>query len=129
MVQFFIEGGFGMFPVLIFGLLTLAAAARYAFDPERPRLRLGLALGAVLVTTMLHAMLTDVAAVFAHVADPALTPDAELTRTVFVGLMESTRPGVMGGALLGLALVLSTVGVARAGQRELRARAAAPVGA
>ena len=128
MAQFFVEGGFGMYPVLIFGLVMLAAAARYAVDPERPRLRLVGALGLVLATTTVHAVFMDVAAVFHHVADPALTPDAELTRTVFVGLMESTRPGALGGAMLSLALVIATVGVARAGQRELRARAAAPVG-
>lgn len=124
MAQFFVEGGFGMFPVLIFGLLTIAAAGRFAFDPEPSRHRLVGALSLVLVTSMLHAMLMDVAAVFSYVSDPARAPDGELVRTLFVGLMESTRPGALGGALLALALVIATVGVARAGQRERRARAA-----
>jgi hypothetical protein len=34
--------------------------------------------------------------------------------------MESTRPGALGGALLVLALVLVSVGVYRAGQKEIR---------
>jgi hypothetical protein len=124
MLQFFQEGGFGMFPVLAFGLLTIGVAGRYAWDCEPVRLRLIAALSAVLVTTILHAMLTDVAAVFSFVSDPARCPDDQLVRIVFTGLMESTRPGAMGGALLALALVLTAVGVSRQGMREMRAKAA-----
>lgn len=124
MIQFFQEGGFGMFPVLIFGLVMLATAARYAFDPHPSRLRTAHAIGWVLVVTTLHAMLMDVAAVFSYCSSPSLEAEAR-TRDLFTGLMESTRPGAMGGAMLALALVLVAVGTARAGQREIRERAAA----
>lgn len=124
MIQFIQEGGFGMIPVLVMGLLAIGVAGRYAWDVEPTRLKLVVALSAVLVATMMHAMLTNVAAVLAYVQDPERAPDAALTRTLITGLMESTRPGALGGALLSLALVLAAVGVSRAGVREIRARAA-----
>lgn len=38
-------GGFGMFPTLVFGLLTVAAAIRYAASPDRRWVPLQLSLG------------------------------------------------------------------------------------
>lgn len=121
MLQFFVEGGWGMWSVLVFGLVMLGSAGRYAFDGEPARLRFALAVGAVLVVSMTHAMLTNVAAVFSYVQDPERAPDAELARIVFTGLMESTRPGALGGAILTLGLVLVAIGVYRGSRRELRA--------
>lgn len=124
MMQMWIEGGWGMFPVLVFGLVTLYASGRYAFDGEPARLRFVAAMSVVLVASMAHSMLTNVAAVFSFLRDPERAPDAELSRILFTGLMESTRPGALGGALLVLALVLVAVGVYRAGRKELRLAAA-----
>jgi hypothetical protein len=124
MAQMWIEGGWGMFPVLIFGLVTLYASGRYAVDGEPVRLRFVAAMSVVSLAAMAHAMLTNVAAVFSYLRDPERAPDAELTRILFTGLMESTRPGALGGALLVLALVLVAVGVYRAGRKELRLTAA-----
>jgi len=121
MMSFFVEGGWGMWPVLVFGLVLLGTAGRFAWDGEPARLRFALAVAATLLVAMTHAMLTNVAAVFWYVQDPERAPDAELARTVFTGLMESTRPGALGGALLTLGLVLVAVGVYRAGRPELRA--------
>ena len=126
MLQFFQEGGWGMFPVTAFGVVMVIAAARFAYDGELLRLRFITAMGVVLSAAMIHAMLIDLAAVFAYVQDPANVTDDALPRIVLTGLMESTRPGALGGALLVLALVLVTVGVSRSTARELRARAAAP---
>lgn len=119
MLEFFAEGGWGMWPVLVFGLVMLNSAARYAWDIERARLRFVVAMGILLVSTMAHAMLTDVAAVCSYVSDPARTPADELGRTLLTGLMESTRPGVLGGALLTLSLVMVAVGVYRDSRREV----------
>lgn len=126
MLQFFQEGGWGMFPVTAFGLVMVIAAGRFAWDGELLRLRFITAMGVVLLAAMTHAMLTDVAAVLSYVQDPANVTDEALPRIVFTGLMESTRPGALGGALLVLALVLAAVGVSRSTSRELRARAASP---
>jgi hypothetical protein len=124
MLQFFAEGGFAMVPVLLFGLATVGVAARCAWRPDGGRLKVVAALAVVLLASMLHGMLMNVAAVFSYVSDPARVADAELARTVCVGFMESTRPGALGGGFLVLALALAAVGVSRAAQRE-RALAAA----
>jgi hypothetical protein len=123
MLEFFREGGFGMYPVTVFGLILLWTAGRYAWDGEAIRLRFAVAMSALLVVSTLHAMLTDVAQVFWYVQDPERAADSELARIVFTGLMESTRPGALGGALLTLALVLVAIGVYRSSSRELRATA------
>jgi hypothetical protein len=117
-VSFFVEGGWGMYPVLVMGLLLVGAGFRYARDGEPVRLRFIGALGLALVVTMIHATWTCVAAVFHYLET---VPEAEFRRTLMRGLMESTRPAVLGGALLALALTLVAVGAYRSGQRELRA--------
>ena len=121
MLQFFQEGGWGMFPVLAFGLVLLGTSRRYAWDAEPARLRFAIAMSALLVVSMTHAMLSDVAAVFHYLQDPERAPDSDFSRILVTGLMESTRPGAMGGAMLTLAMVLIAIGVYRAGRRELRA--------
>lgn len=124
MLEFFAEGGFGMFPVLGFGLAAIAVGGRFAADADPTRAPLVRALAWLLVASTLHAMLLDVAAVLWFVADPSRAPDDTLVRTVFQGLRESTRPGALGGGLLVLALVLDAVGTSRAGDRARRAAAA-----
>ncbi len=118
MANFFVEGGWGMYPVLILGLLLVTVSLRYARDGEPVRLRFIGALGLTLVVTMLYATWTCVAAVFHYVET---VPEAEFRRTLMTGLMESTRPALLGGALLVIALILVAVGVYRVGDRELRA--------
>jgi len=117
MVRFFIEGGWGMYPVLVMGLIAVWASARYAIDTEPVRLRFIAAISLALVVTMAHATWTCFAAVF-HYLQQSHEP---LARTLMTGLMESTRPATLGGALLVIALVLVAVGAYRSTQRELRA--------
>ncbi|MDB4996906.1 MAG: hypothetical protein JWM74_4338 [Myxococcaceae bacterium] len=45
MVEFFRDGGWGMYPTLFFGVLMVGVAARYALTPERRFLPLLFALG------------------------------------------------------------------------------------
>ena len=45
MVEHFREGGWGMFPVLVFGVILLAAAIKYAVTPEKRLVPLLLGLG------------------------------------------------------------------------------------
>lgn len=121
MIDFFREGGWGMYPVLVFGLVLLGSAGRYAWDLEPARLRFSVVMSLLVITASFHAMLTDVAQVFWYVQSPERAPDDVLARTVLQGLMESTRPGGLAGALVTLALVLIAIGVYRGGRRELRA--------
>ncbi len=113
----FREGGWGMWPVLIFGMVTLGAAARYARRPGIAQLRFIAAMWLTTLVTALHATWTCFAAVMRYLEDPARVPDAEVTRTLFVGLKESTRPGTLAGLLLSLSCMLVAIGLHRA-QRE-----------
>lgn len=121
MLDFFREGGWGMWGVLVFGLIGLGSAIRYAWDLEPTRIRFVAVMLVTLVCASLHAMLTDVAQVFWYLQSPERVPDAELTRTLITGLMESTRPGGLAGIFLVLALCVLAVGVHRDGARQLRA--------
>jgi hypothetical protein len=118
MVQFFIEGGWGMYPVLVMGLMLVWAAARYAIDTEPVRLRFIGAIALALAVTMLHATWTCIAAVLHYLQQ---SPKEPFAQTLMTGLLESTRPATLGGALLTIALILIAIGAYRSTQRELRA--------
>ena len=118
MVHFFVEGGWGMYPVLVMGLMLVWAAARYAIDTEPVRLRFIGALALALVATMGHATWTCMAAVFRYLEQSRAE---DLVRSLMTGLMESTRPATLGGALLAIGLILVAVGAYRSSQlRALR---------
>jgi len=118
MNAFFLEGGFAMYPILVMGLILVAASARYALDGEPVRLRFIAALGTAHVVTTLFGSWLAVAAVLRYMQT---VPAAEFQKTLVVGFTESTRPGLLGGALLVLALIAVAIGAYRAGRRELRA--------
>lgn len=116
-MEFMREGGFGMWPVLVFGLFAVGAAIRYAWRPAPGRM--GFVVGMVLTTmsAVAHATWTDLGAVFRYLESPERAPDAELVRVLMVGLKESTRPGALGGMLITLALLAVSVGLHRAATR------------
>jgi len=116
-MQFMIEGGFGMWPVLVFGLFALGAAGRYAWRPEKGRL--GFVVGMLITTfsAVIHATWTDVGAVFRFLESRDRASDAEFARILMEGLKESTRPGALGGMLITLALLIVSIGLHRAQSR------------
>lgn len=122
MGNFFAEGGWVMWPVLIIGLVFCTASAKYGWDGERLRLRFIGAVGALLTAAMIHGLLTNVAMVFWYLESEERAPGNVLVRTLFTGLKESSRPVSMGGALLVLGLLGVAIGSYREQQRELRAR-------
>src|SRR5262245_924310 len=109
------EGGWGMWPVLLIGLVVLASAVRYAARPDRLWLRFVAALWVTLLVSVVHASVTDVAAVFGYFDDPARATDAQIPRLIIMGLKESTRPAALGGIFLTLAPLLAAVGLYREG--------------
>jgi hypothetical protein len=119
--QIFLEGGWGMYPVLVLGLVLLVSAALYARDREPARLRFLTVLALAELTFTALALVGNVAAVLWYVEDPERAPTENLWRIVFAGLKEASRPAGLGLLLLGVSLVLISVGVYRAARRELLA--------
>lgn len=109
------EGGWGMWPILVLGLVALAGAIRYAARPERLYLRFIAALWLTLLVSVVHASVTDVAAVLGYFDDTARASDSEIPRLIIAGLKESTRPAVLGGIFLTLVPLLAAVGIYREG--------------
>ena len=99
MPEFFRSGGFGMFPVLVFGSLAVAAAVLWAIRGERRHLRLMLALAVTSVTAGLLALCMGLINVFRYVQH---VPAEEQVRMVTLGISESLGP-------LALALTLDVV--------------------
>ena len=102
------------------GVILIVSAGRYALDREPVRLRFINVLSLGHLAFIAGATLSDVATVFWTVAAES-TPNETRTRVMLEGLKESTRPAVMGLLLLGLALILVSIGVYRVGISELRA--------
>jgi hypothetical protein len=116
LLEFFRDGGWGMYPTAIFGVVLLVASVRFAWTPERRHLGFIFGMWATTLVQILHATWTDFAAV-AHALQSGEIPDHELTRTFFEGFKESTRPGMFGGVFLVLALLFVSIGLHRASAR------------
>jgi hypothetical protein len=111
--EFMMEGGWGMWPVLVLGLVMLASSVRYMASPERFCLPFIAALWVTLVVTVVHATVTDVAAVLHHLEEPSRAPDGLVARMLMMGLKESTRPAALGGIFLTLAPLFVAGGIYR----------------
>jgi len=127
LVQFMCEGGWGMWPTLALGAGALGAAVRYAAQPDQRRLAFAATLGVACLVVMAFALMTNVSAVLTFVQDPARVPDGEVERTLLAGLLEASRPGALGGALLALVSIVLPIGILRGqmGAEKGSSRAAA----
>jgi hypothetical protein len=112
--EFMLEGGWGMWPVMVLGLVTLASAVRYMIRPEPFCVSFIAALWVTLVVAVVHATVTDVAAVFHYFEDPVKAPDGQVARLLLTGLKESTRPAALGGIFLTLVPLFVAGGIYRA---------------
>lgn len=118
MLEFFREGGWAMWPILVFGMVTVGAAGRFAHKPDLKALRFIGSMAVLTLVTTFHGTLTCVGAVLAALSDEKRIPDAELTRTFFAGFMESTRPGMLGGFLLMLGCLFVAIGMLRSNTKQ-----------
>jgi hypothetical protein len=110
-VEFMVEGGWGMWPVLLFGATCLGGGLRFAVRPDRRWLAFTGAMWLTVVTTIAHAIVTDVGAVLRFLATSA---QEHTTQILFQGLRESLRPAALGGFFLTLAALAVAVGAYRA---------------
>lgn len=117
MLNFFVEGGVGMWPILIFGMVTVGAAIRFLQKPALAQLRFIGAIGLTTLIATFHATWMDIAAVLSYLGQKEI-PEAQFSRILTTGLMESSRPGTLGGLLLMLASLLVAIGLLRLGSKE-----------
>ena len=123
MGEFFVEGGWGMYPVLVLSVILIVSAGRYAFNGEPVRLRFITALSLTLLAFIVAGVTAGAAKVFWFLESPERVSDPMLPRIFATGMKECSRPAVLGLPLLGLALILVSIGVYRVGRRELAAAA------
>jgi hypothetical protein len=118
MVEFFKEGGWSMWLILVVGATLVGASLRFAIKPHAAKKEFLKYLSFATIAASIHGMLMDVGMVFWYCTDEQRCPDAELTRTLLQGFKESTRPGTFGGGLLVIALVLMAIGASRLARKE-----------
>jgi hypothetical protein len=119
MLDFVRDGGFGMIPVMLFGIASIVLAARYANAPKKGDLALLVGAG---VATLLLGVLGTVIGVQVSARFLEQTPD----KWLFVqGLREALN--VMVAALVATALqtVVATYGALKLARREASVLAAA----
>jgi hypothetical protein len=118
MIEFFKEGGWGMWPILVLSLVTVGASARFAAKPQRRQIGFLFAMGLATVMSIFHATWTDIGSVLNFISSEEAVKEPELMRIFVMGLKESTRPGALGGAFLTLAAILGAVGMLRIDREE-----------
>lgn len=105
----FREGGWGMVPTAVFGVLLLAVAARYALRPERRYVPLLLGLGVVTLTTGALGFVTGLMATFRHVGD---LPEGQ-RGIALIGLGESLTNVAFALSFVALASLATSAGALR----------------
>lgn len=100
-MQFFLNGGFPMFVILVFGLIGAFSAGRYAWAPGPGRLPYLFALAGVIGLAGATGFATDLMAVCTQVPQhPEWYADSSLGAIVLQGLGESLSPVVFAGGFL-----------------------------
>jgi len=114
MMTLFVEGGFPMWFLLLFGGLLLISGARFALRPDAGRLRLTLALAAATLFTIVTAISTALATV-GHQAPDYLArhPQTTMTTVLLQGFAESMSPAILGSTVLTLAALCVALGCYR----------------
>jgi hypothetical protein len=109
------NGGIPMLFILVFGLIALGTAMRYAARPGPVHLAFSRAMALATFHATLVGFCADLGAVFTKGPRIAAAEHADLSRVLIQGLAESTSPGIMGFTLLALTSLFVAVGRLRAG--------------
>lgn len=110
MLEGFRLGGWAMFPTLVFGLLLLGAAVRYAVRPEARWVPLQIALGVLTLTSGLLGFVTGVITTTRHLPE---LPTERVGLIGAIGVGESLHNLGLAFLLMMLAALLASVGAAR----------------
>jgi hypothetical protein len=114
------EGGYPMWFVLAFGLLSLGGAARFARSADRRHLGFVIGMSVATLFSVLNGFVADLAAVghsVNHNYEEFAKVEGGIARIINQGFAESMSPGIMGFTLLSLTWLIAAVGLARAATR------------
>jgi hypothetical protein len=114
LLAFFLAGGFPMVLILLFGLVAVGSAARFAWLPEAARLGPVVALSAALVALSTGGVAACLLTVATRVTnDPEWSASPDVWLIVLAGFGESLAPAVLGSAFVAATALLSAVGLRR----------------
>jgi hypothetical protein len=113
-MSWFLGGGISMVFVLVFGLVAIASAGRFAASPSTGRSGAMIGQGLAVLSAGAAGVLMDLTAVAFYIAGADPWPDAEqLIRIVATGFGESTAPGVLALSLVAVQSLLVAFGMRR----------------
>lgn len=116
MVEFFKEGGWGMWAILFIGIVLLVSAGRFAVRPEPRRIGFLAGITVSLIFAAFHGTSIALGTVFGAVgADRVHIPKEDMAAVLLIGLKESSRPVTFATMILTVAALLFSAGMARMG--------------
>jgi hypothetical protein len=113
------EGGWPIWFTLLFGLISLAAAARFARSGDKKHLGFVIGMSAATLFSVANGIVADLSAVGHHLNErwdqyfPSGATMPDLTRLLGQGFAESMSPGILGFTLLSLTWLVAAAGLAR----------------
>lgn len=111
MSEFFAAGGFGMFPVLLFGFLSVASAVLFLLRPERRYVGLMVALGITTLAASLLGLSIGLIGVFRYVEKVA---EADRVKMITLGISDSLHVPALALILLVITGIVASIGAFRA---------------
>jgi hypothetical protein len=119
MKTLFLEGGWPMYFTLVFGLIALGGAARFAKSADRRHLGFVVGMSLATLFSVLNGIVADLAAVGHHVNERwDQIKDVPMVALLGQGFAESMSPGVMGFTFLSLTWLIAAVGLSRAAKLD-----------
>ena len=113
MTWLMVAGGAPMVVIVVFGLVALAAAARFAWRPAAGRLYAVLALGVAVLCSVCAGTAADLIAVSRYLSSQEQIEGLALAQILVAGVGESLAPVVLGMGILSLVALCSAVGLRR----------------
>lgn len=113
------EGGWPIWFTLLFGLITLGAAIRFAVKADRKALPFIVGMSVATGFSVLNGIVADLGAVGHHVNARWASLYSEeggyqgVVRALSQGVAESLSPGILGFTLLSLTWLVASVGLSR----------------
>ena len=111
MRELFHEGGWGMYPTTLFGLMLIGVAIQYAKDPARKRVPLLFSLGIMTILSGALGFVTGLIRAL-HVSATGQLPEPPHVLAM-LGLGESLSNVALALALAAIATLLASVGALR----------------